>query len=58
MIMNLNDYLERLEKIQVELDELPDLDERSLEFYEEIYDRVDEEYDRVQEIAKHIPRID
>lgn len=50
MLDNYRIYLNSLDNIQIMLDGLPDLDERSLEFYEEIYDRVDEEIDRVTKL--------
>lgn len=57
------EYLQGLEKMQIKLDELPDIDEQTFEFYEKLTDLIDDEYDRVyslliKENNKHIPRID
>lgn len=48
----LRNYLNGLDNIQIMLDGLPNLDDRSTEFYNEMYDRVDEETDRVTELLK------
>lgn len=56
-------YLNKLDVIQINLNGLPTLDSKSVQFYKEVSNKVDEETDRVNDLLleeemKHIPRID
>ena len=50
MISDLREYLSKLEDIKVLLDDLPILDTRCDEFYENTYNEIIYEYKRIEKI--------
>lgn len=50
MISDLREYLSKLEDIKVLLDDLPILDSRCDEFYENTYNEIIYEYKRIEKI--------
>lgn len=50
MISDLREYLSKLEDIKVLLDDLPILDTRCDEFYENTYNEIMYEYERIEKI--------
>lgn len=50
MINDLREYLSKLEDIKVLLDDLPILDSRCDEFYENTYNEIIYEYKRIEKI--------
>lgn len=50
----IKEYLNGLDNIAIALDSLPNLDEKSLKFYNEIHNKIDDELERVTEIFKEV----
>ena len=48
----IKEYLNGLDNMAIMLDSLPNLDDKSTKFYNEIYNIIDDEYERVTEIFK------